>query len=118
MFRYTAGEKVKPGCYFNRTTWDITVVPRGGTVLKGAPEERYMRVPTLAFLVMAPLMGLAYAMFLPFIGFAMLASFLYGKVTGRATPLTPAPRPQTKTDEVKTLTHETAAVEPTLPKAA
>ena len=44
--------------------------------LPGDSTERYLKVPVLALLVIAPLMGAVYAMFLPFIGFAMLFTFL------------------------------------------
>ena len=40
------------------------------------PANRYLKVPVIALLVLAPLMGAVYAMFLPFIGFAMLFTFL------------------------------------------
>mgnify|MGYP003407259543 CR=1 FL=1 len=48
--------------------------------LPGSAEERYLRLPTVALLVLGPIMGLAFAMFLPFIGFALLATQIVRKV--------------------------------------
>lgn len=44
----------------------------------------------MALLVLAPLMGAAYAFFLPFIGFAMLVMFLAGKLRAMFSTTPPA----------------------------
>jgi hypothetical protein len=75
MRTYDAGGFVKKGFYWNTTTWKIELVAEDG-VLPGREGERYYGVPVLALFVLAPLMGAAYVMFLPFIGFVML--FRYG----------------------------------------
>jgi hypothetical protein len=50
-----------------------------------APEqEAYFRVPALAMLTIAPLLGLAYVIFLPLIGFAMVAWIAGKAVLGLA----------------------------------
>ena len=91
--RFVGGEIVKAGFYWNVREWEAQVVPREGGPLKGGPDERYLRVPLPLLLLLAPLMGAAYAMFLPFIGFAMLAAFLVGrlKTLFRTTPPAEAP---------------------------
>jgi hypothetical protein len=70
------GTAAKNGFYWNLGKWEMTMVPRQGGVLPGGAGERYLKVPVVALLVLAPLMGAVYAMFLPFIGFAMLFTFL------------------------------------------
>ena len=76
MFRHTGGELTKHGFYWNPRTWQVTLIERQGGVLPGPATERYARVPVLGMLVLAPIMGAAYVMFLPVIGFAMVLDFL------------------------------------------
>jgi hypothetical protein len=76
MARKTGGEMVKAGLYWNVKEWDATIAPPEGCVLPGDGSMTYYKLPLPAMLVIAPLMGAAYAFFLPFIGFAMLAMFL------------------------------------------
>ncbi len=76
MFRHTGGELTKHGFYWNPRTWQVTLVERQGGVLPGPATERYARVPVLAMLIVAPIMGAAYVIFLPVIGFAMVLEFL------------------------------------------
>jgi hypothetical protein len=70
------GTAAKSGFYWNLGKWEMTMVPKQGGILPGGASQRYLRVPVFALLVIAPLMGAVYAMFLPFIGFAMLFTFL------------------------------------------
>jgi len=76
MFKYNGGQAAKSGFYWNARTWAITMLERQGGVLPGGAEDRYARIPVLAMLVVAPFMGAAYVMFLPFIGIAMVADFV------------------------------------------
>ncbi len=76
MFRHTGSELTKHGFYWNPRTWQVTLIERQGGVLPGPATERYARVPVLGMLVLAPIMGAAYVMFLPVIGFAMVLDFL------------------------------------------
>jgi hypothetical protein len=83
------GEAVKFGFYWNVAEWEAQVVPAAGATLEGDAGTRYVRLPLLALLVVAPLMGAAYAMFLPFIGFAMVAMFLVGRLKAPETRMDP-----------------------------
>ena len=83
MARYNSGEAVKAGFYWNRANWGAEVVPAGGGTLPGEPGTRYARVPWPLLLVIAPIMGGAFAMFLPFIGAAMLVKVVAARVMGR-----------------------------------
>jgi hypothetical protein len=83
MTTYTGGQTVKAGFYWNRGKWAAEVVPPEGGTLTGAAETRYTRVPWPMLLVVAPVMGGAFAMFLPFLGLGMLAKHVFNALTGR-----------------------------------
>lgn len=95
------GTAAKTGFYWNLGKWEMTMVPRQGGILPGGAGDRYLKTPVVALLVLAPLMGAVYAMFLPFIGFAMLFAFLGKKAlaigrsgaVGVAATMTPSWRP-------------------------
>ena len=80
MKNYRGTEKVEPGLYFNPRQWSFKSVDDEGP-LPGSKDETYRRVPMLALLVAGPFLGLAYVIFLPFIGFAMVAWLLGVKAT-------------------------------------
>lgn len=79
MFRYKGGNEVGRGFYWNPKAWAIEMVNAERGVLPGTPDIAYARVPVVALLLLAPFMGLAYAIFLPFIGFALLGDYLVRK---------------------------------------
>ena len=83
MTKYTGGNTVKAGFYWNRGAWGVEVVPAEGGTLPGDATVAYLRVPWPALLVIAPVMGGAFAMFLPFIGIALLVQFGWRAITGR-----------------------------------
>jgi len=83
MTTYNGGETVKAGFYWNQAGWAAEVVPAAGGVLPGDGAATYRRIPWPALLVIAPVMGGAFAMFLPFLGLAMLVQWGYHAVTGR-----------------------------------
>ena len=76
MFTYTGGETVSGGFYWNRGTWHLENVEGKRGTLPGGAETRYIWVPTLAMLVLAPIMGGLFVVFLPFIGFALMLGAL------------------------------------------
>jgi hypothetical protein len=76
MTKRIGGTAAKNGFYWNLGKWEMTLVPKQGGILPGGAADKYLKVPVVGLLVLAPLMGAAYAMFLPFIGFAMLFTFL------------------------------------------
>lgn len=88
--RHNGGDTVRYGFYWNLGEWEAQIVPKEGGELKGTPADRFVRLPLLALLVLAPLMGAAYAFFLPFIGFAMLVMFLAGKLRSMFSTTPPA----------------------------
>lgn len=72
----TAGTLVKGGFYFNRDKMDLIAVSGKEGMLPGADGQRYLRVPVLAVLLLAPLLGGLFVMFMPFIGFALVFQHL------------------------------------------
>lgn len=78
--KHQGGDRVTFGFYWNVAEWEAQIVPAAGGELKGGSGDRYVRLPLLALLVIAPLMGAAYAFFLPFIGFAMVVAYLLGRL--------------------------------------
>jgi len=80
--KYFGGDTVRFGFYWNLGEWEAQIVPKEGGELKGSGDQAYLRMPLLALLVLAPLMGALYAFFLPFIGIAMVLMFLAGRLRG------------------------------------
>ena len=81
MAKYTGGEKVGGGYYWNVRNWEVEVVPSEGGRLK-ATEGTRVKVPFPALFVIVPLLGALFLMFLPLIGFALFAYAIVRKVTG------------------------------------
>jgi hypothetical protein len=75
MKHYKGTEKVEPGLYFNLRQLSFKSVDDEGP-LDGKTEDIYRRVPMLALLVVGPLLGFVYVVFLPLVGFAMVAWLL------------------------------------------
>jgi hypothetical protein len=79
MKRYYGNEMVEPGLYFNLRQISFKTLDEEGH-LPGTGSDEYHRLPVVAMLVVGPALGLAYAIFLPLIGFAMLAWVGIGKL--------------------------------------
>ncbi len=73
MRQHKGGEKVPGGFYWKQNNWEIEVVKGDEGTLPGKTDATYVRIPTLAMLLAAPVMGGLFVVFLPFLGFAMLA---------------------------------------------
>lgn len=86
MLKHKGGDKVKAGIYWHVREWAAEVVPPEGAALPGDETAAYVRLPLPALLVLAPAMGAVFAIFLPFIGLAMLATFLTGRMKRSHTP--------------------------------
>ncbi len=81
MKRYNGGSAVKGGYYWNLTKWEIVAVRGEAGALEAPASERFLSVPLPLLFVLAPIMGALYAIFLPFIGFAM-AIYAVGRKLG------------------------------------
>jgi hypothetical protein len=78
MTTYTGNQIVEPGLYYAVAPLKLTSVDERGP-LPGADTRTYHRVPMLLMLALSPLLGLAFVIFLPFIGFAMVLRLLVEK---------------------------------------
>ena len=77
------GEKVGPGTYWDTVNGDRIRLERAG-VLPGDASKAYFRFHPLLLLVVGPLMGLVYAIFLPLSAIVMVLSVLGEKLAGGA----------------------------------
>jgi hypothetical protein len=76
MATINGGSTVKGGFYFNLRKLEILTVNGKTGVLAGAADQRYFRIPALAVLVLAPVLGGLFVVFLPVIGFVLVAQHL------------------------------------------
>jgi hypothetical protein len=84
MTRHFGGSPAKSGYYWNPGKWTITPIPAEGGTLPGDHGERYLRIPLLAAILLAPILGGLFVVFLPFIGFALFFLALARKLAGAA----------------------------------
>ena len=85
MAKYTGGEKVGGGYYWNLRSWEVEVVGNEGGRLRDPNGARYLKVHFLALFAIVPLLGAIFLMFLPLIGFALFAYAIAKKITGAVT---------------------------------
>jgi hypothetical protein len=85
MTTYNGNSQVKSGYYFSFSTLGVEVIGEGGGRLPGAATTRYFSIPFPLLFVVVPVVGLAFLMFLPFIGFALLGSAIVQRVTGHVS---------------------------------
>jgi len=76
MATVNGGSTVKGGFYFNLRKLQIVPVNGKTGVLVGAADQRYFRVPALGVLVLAPVLGGLFVVFLPVIGFVLVAQHM------------------------------------------
>ena len=81
MKRYHGGHRVKAGFYWTSARWEITTVPREGGMLPGGEEITYVRLPVTLVMLGGAMLGGAYVIFLPLIGFVIFFGFA-GKKLG------------------------------------
>lgn len=83
MLKHTGGEIVGKGTYWNLTNGERIDVTNEGT-LPGDGKRTFYKMPAAAIIVVAPVLGLFYAAFLPFIGIAMALKLIAQKIGGGA----------------------------------
>ena len=84
MTTYRGGDTVQPGFYINLRGLSFEMIDEQPKALPGDSLATYRRVPAVAMLAAAPLIGLAFLVFLPFIGIAMVGSVVASKATAVA----------------------------------
>ena len=82
---HTGGTKANYGFYWSMQAWDMAMIPAEGGLLPGGSTVTYTRIPTVLFLLMAPMMGALYVVFLPVAGFALVFGHLFSSVKTLAT---------------------------------
>lgn len=80
MARYHGSNWVKAGYYWSPSRWEIITIPRGGGTLPGGEELSYFRLPVSLILLLGPLMGAVYVIFLPVVGFGLFFGFVGKKL--------------------------------------
>ena len=80
LTKVSGGETVRGGVYWSLKDGEFVCVPKGGGKLEGGSEHKYIKAPLPVVLCVGPIMGLAFAMFLPLSGILVLVPFLVGKV--------------------------------------
>jgi hypothetical protein len=81
LTKYRGGQKVEKGDYWNYCTGERVHVD-GEKMLPGENCDKYVKAHPVAVLFAAPILGLAYAAFLPLIGFVMLITVVTKKALG------------------------------------
>jgi len=81
MTRYESNATVKSGYYFNPITMNVVPVARDGERL---PNEKgtWFAIPTVAALALTPILGALFLMFLPAIGFVLVAEAAGKRIAG------------------------------------
>lgn len=101
---YHGQDQVGSGTYLDTSSGELLSLSPDGGVLPGAVESRFLKAPMPLMLLLAPVMGLVFILFLPFAGILVLSSFavslvkyrtVEGIATARATAIQmAAPRRQ------------------------
>jgi hypothetical protein len=97
---FPSGTAVQSGYYFNASRWHIEPVATDGDRLP-AGRGSWLKVPTAAALLLVPILGATFLMFLPLIGFILVAQALSAPVvrmfgaqaTGLAATVSPGWQP-------------------------
>jgi hypothetical protein len=95
------GTAVRSGYYWNLGKWEVIPVERDGGLLPGGRGDRFLRLPVLAVLLLLPMLGGLFVVFLPVIGFVLvawalgkkMADLARGGAAGLASTVTPGWRP-------------------------
>jgi hypothetical protein len=82
MATFNGNGSVPGGYYLSMRNLNVEVIGDEGGILPGDASARYVRVPFPALFLVVPLVGLAFLIFLPAIGFWLVGKALVMKVTG------------------------------------
>ncbi|HEY7410557.1 MAG TPA: hypothetical protein VII13_07455 [Vicinamibacteria bacterium] len=89
------GMKAAPGFYWNTARWEVVTMDGESERLPGGEEATYVRIPTVAMLLVGPVMGGLFAVFLPLVGFLMVLRELGRKGVRAARALVRGRREET-----------------------
>ena len=88
MLKARGGHKAGKGTYWDLTNGERIDIETEGT-LPGDSGKTYYRMPAAGVLLLGPVIGLVYAVFLPFIGIAMLLKLVMQMAVGGALSTAP-----------------------------
>jgi hypothetical protein len=77
---HKGGSETKGGFFWKKGDWEIVTVEGKRGVLPGTVATEYLRIPTILFVPVAMIISVAYVIFFPFVGFAMLAKVVTRKL--------------------------------------
>ena len=83
MATFNGNSSVNGGYYLSTKTFAIEVIGNDGGTLPGPASVKYIAVPFPLLFAVVPVIGLAFLMFLPAIGFALFGKALVMRVTGQ-----------------------------------
>lgn len=89
MARYEGKARAGPGIYLNPARLQFTSLEDSG-YLPGTASDKWYQVPEALMLLLAPLVGLAYVIFLPLIGFVLLGGAVLEALQRALAPTTEA----------------------------
>jgi hypothetical protein len=76
--RFHGGSAAPAGYYLNPSRWAIEPLARDGDRLPPGPGE-WRRIPMVAALLLVPILGVTFLMFMPVAGFVVLGQHLWKK---------------------------------------
>jgi hypothetical protein len=82
MATFTGNSSVNGGYYLSTKTFAIEVVSDDGGTLPGPASVKYVAIPFPLLFAVVPVVGLAFLMFLPMIGFALFGKAVAMRLTG------------------------------------
>jgi hypothetical protein len=82
MIKRIGGQFTEKGVYISLRTGEFIMVPKEGRELPGEAKVKYVKVPLAAAVILGPIIGLSYVIFLPFIGLLALG-WMIGRLAGR-----------------------------------
>jgi hypothetical protein len=83
MTTLKGNSNVPGGYYLSTSSFAIEVIGEQGGTLPGPATRKYLSVPFPLLFLVIPVVGLAFLMFLPAIGFVLFAQAIALKLTGR-----------------------------------
>lgn len=78
--KHVGGETVPGGVYWSMKAGEFIAVPNEGGKLEGGAGHQYIKAPMPVVLIAGPILGLAFAIFLPLSGLLVLLPFLGSKL--------------------------------------
>jgi hypothetical protein len=80
MASFPGGTAVKRGYYIDGRQFEFATVERDGDALPGGPERRWLHLPVIAVIAVAPALGGLFVISLPLISFGLAAYAIAKKV--------------------------------------